>query len=188
MFNICSSKNNALEKTEIQQYLEVCRAVYQGQPFPDTRALRQAENLDYWHQLHKKLVCIHTEIQEKSKSINKSFGIFNEDTLRHAAPGGNIAHDVEGYKGLIARPYESVKRAMPGSYYSDIERTVYLTYYILMEDVAKYNDLFQHERKFINFEYFNNHLAAAPNSTSTNHIDYDDLVYGNISLSELVVR
>ena len=92
---------------------------------------------------------------------------------------------IKGYKGLIARPYESVKRAMPGSYYSDIERTVYLTYYILMEDMAKYNELFQQERKFINFEYFNTHLA---NVSTANHIDYDDLVYGNISLSELVIR
>ena len=32
---------------------------------------------------------------------------------------------------------------MPGSYYSDVERTIYLTYYILMEDIAKYNELFQ---------------------------------------------
>jgi hypothetical protein len=31
-----------------------------------------------------------------------------------------------------------VNRAMPGSYYSDVERTIYLTYYILMEDLAKY--------------------------------------------------
>ena len=100
------------------------------------------------------------------------------------------------FKGLIARPYESVKRAMPGSYYSDVERTVYLTWYILMEDIAKYNELFQQERKFINFEYFNNHLApavaaaaaAASSSAAGNHIDYDDLVYGNISLSDLVTR
>ena len=101
------------------------------------------------------------------------------------------------FKGLIARPYESVKRAMPGSYYSDVERTVYLTWYILMEDIAKYNELFQQERKFINFEYFNNNLApavtaaaaaAASSSAAGNHIDYDDLVYGNISLSDLVTR
>ena len=143
------------------------------------------------------------QVQEKSKSINKSFGIFNAQTLRHCAtntaqvmgpglrgqgsglgPGvrvsanlvaaaqpltltaarplavaaTNTAHDVAGYtpyllwlyslwlyslwlyslwqdvagyKSLIARPYESVNRAMPGSYYSDVERTLYLTYYIL---------------------------------------------------------
>ena len=61
----------------------------------------------------------------------------------------SLWQDVAGYKSLIARPYESVNRAMPGSYYSDVERTLYLTYYILQEDVAKYDDLFQQERKFI---------------------------------------
>jgi hypothetical protein len=29
--------------------------------------------------------------------------------------------------------YESVNRAMPGSYYSDVERTIYLTFVILTE-------------------------------------------------------
>ena len=89
-----------------------------------------AANPSYWRSLHEKSSAIHSEIQEKSKSINKSFGIFNEATLRHCST--NIAQDVEGYKSLIARPYESVNRAMPGSYYSDVERTIYLTYYILM--------------------------------------------------------
>ena len=79
--------------------------------------------------------CLIWQVQETSRSINKAFGIFNERTLRHTAT--NIAQDIEGYKGLVARPYESVNRAMPGSYYSDVERTIYLTYYILMEDVAK---------------------------------------------------
>ena len=50
--------------------------------------------------------------------------------------------------------------------YSDVERTVYLTYYILMEDIAKYNELFQQERKFINFEFFNTHLTAAVDPTN----------------------
>ena len=112
--------------------MEVCRAVYRGLPFPSNPAaatsseemaaeerdpldLDEVDLDDYWAQLYEKLRHIHAEIQEKSKSINKSFGIFNEDTLRHA-PGG-IAHDIEGYKCLIARPYESVNRAMPGSYY-----------------------------------------------------------------------
>ena len=52
-------------------------------------------------------------------------GIFNEQTLRHCS--NNIVHDIEGYKSLIARPYESVNRAMPGSYYSDVERTIYVS-------------------------------------------------------------
>ena len=73
-------------------------------------------------------------MQEKSKSINKSFGIFNAQTLRHCAT--NTAQDIAGYKSLIARPYESVNRAMPGSYYSDVERTLYLTYYILQASIV----------------------------------------------------
>ena len=70
-------------------------------------------NPQYWRQLHDKFGALHAEIQDASRSINKSFGIFNETTLRHCST--NIAHDIEGYKSLIARPYESVNRAMPGS-------------------------------------------------------------------------
>ena len=106
-----------------------------------------AENPAYWQQLFDKFSAIHDEIQDASKSLNKSFGIFNEQSLRHCST--NIAYDIEGYKSLIARPYESVNRAMPGSYYSDVERTIYLTYVLLMEDIAKYDELFQQERKFI---------------------------------------
>ena len=75
------------------------------------------------------------------------------------------------YSALYAyrcRPYESVNRAMPGSYYSDVERTVYLTFVVLMEDIAKYDELFQQERKFISFEYWSAHVSQ---------LDYDDLVY-----------
>lgn len=43
---------------------------------------------------------------------------------------------------------------MPGSYYSDVERTIFLTYCCLVEDGAKYDELFQQERKFISFEYW----------------------------------
>ena len=176
VFNICSNKANAFDKEVLESYFGVCRAVYRGEPRPPDAAA--AANPAYWQQLHDKFAAIHVEIQEKSRSINKSFGIFNEQTLRHCAT--NIAQDIEGYKSLIARPYESVNRAMPGSYYSDVERTIYLTYYILMEDTAKYDELFQQERKFISFEYFSSHVAKA--------IDYDDLVYGSHSLSALVVK
>ena len=105
-------------------------------------------------------------------------GIFNEHTLRHCST--NISHDIEGYKGLIARPYESVNRAMPGSYYSDVERTIYLTYVILTEDIAKYDELFQAERKFISFEYWNTNFI--------HQLDFDDLVYGHEKLSEVVEK
>ena len=56
---------------------------------------------------------------------------------------------------------------MPGSYYSDVERTIYLTYYILMEDIAKYDELFQQERKFITFEYFTRTSATSTTTTSS---------------------
>jgi hypothetical protein len=102
-------------------------------------------------------------------------GIFNEYTLRHCTT--NIAHDTEGYKSLIARPYESVNRAMPGSYFSDVERTIFLTYVILTEDIAKYDELFQSERKFISFDYWNEHFL--------HHLEFDDLVYGHEKLSEI---
>jgi len=102
-------------------------------------------------------------------------GIFNEYTLRHCST--NITHDIEGYKSLIARPYESVNRAMAGSYYSDVERTIYLTYVCLVEDIRKYDELFQNERKYISFEYWNDHFL--------HHLEYDDLVYGHEKLSEI---
>jgi len=203
VFNICSNKGNAFQKPILDRYFEVSQAVYRNARYP-TEAVGEPENPAYWSQLHEKFGAINLEIQEKSKSINKNFGIFNEKTLRHCS--SNVAHDIEGYKSLIARPYESVNRAMPGSYYSDVERTIYLTYYILMEDVSKYDELFQQERKFINFEYFNTYLASAspasprqgggsgssprsPRRTShTAALDYDDLVYGSNSLSELVEK
>lgn len=106
-----------------------------------------------------------------------SIGIFNETTLRHCVTG--ISHDIEGYKALIARPYESVNRAMPGSYYSDVERTIFLTFVILSEDIAKYDELFQGERKFITFEYWKEYLAE---------LDFDELVYGHDKLSEVAEK
>jgi hypothetical protein len=176
VFNICSNKNNVFDKPTLERYCEVSRAVYRGDSCPGA-ALDSSNNPEYWKQLFEKCGAIHTEIQDASRSINKSFGIFNEQTLRHCST--NISHDIEGYKSLIARPYESVNRAMPGSYYSDVERTIYLTYYILMEDIAKYDELFQQERKFITFEYYTQHV---------NQLDYDDLVYGHDRLSELVEK
>ena len=176
MFNICSNKNNAFDRPTLELYFEVSRTAYHAQPFPDS-LLSTSGNPEYWRQLREKLGAIRSEIQDASKSVNKAFGIFNEQTLRHCST--NIAHDVEGYKSLIARPYESVNRAMPGSYYSDVERTIFLTFVILNEDIAKYDELFQQERKFISFEYWSAHVS---------HLDYDDLVYGQDRLSELVAK
>uniref|UniRef100_A0A7S4AAQ7 Uncharacterized protein n=1 Tax=Pseudo-nitzschia australis TaxID=44445 RepID=A0A7S4AAQ7_9STRA len=174
VFNICSNKNNAFDRSILQLFFEVSRAAYLNSGCPN-RQLESSPNPLYWTQLYDKFRAIHDEIQDASRSINKSFGIFNEKTLRHCST--NISHDIEGYKSLIARPYESVNRAMPGSYYSDVERTIYLTYVILTEDISKYDELFQGERKFITFEYWNEHFC--------HQLDFDDLVYGHNNLSEI---
>lgn len=47
------------------------------------------------------------------------------------------------------------------------------------QDVSKYDELFQQERKFLSFEYFKTHVR---------HLDYDDLVYGDDPLSSLVAK
>jgi len=176
VFNLASNTNNDFDRPTLQCYFEVSRSVYNSSTRPD-ELLDTSGHPEYWRHLHEKYIAIHAEIQDASKSINKAFGIFNEKTLRHST--GNIAHDVEGYRSLIARPYESVNRAMPGSYYSDTERTIYLTFVVLMEDVAKYDELFQQERKFISYEYAREHVGT---------LDFDDLVYGHEKLSELVAR
>jgi len=175
VFNICSNKNNAFTRSTLDLFFDISRAAYSNSDCCPCNELESSQNPSYWKQLFEKFRAIHQEIQDASRSINKSFGIFNESTLRHCST--NISHDIEGYKSLIARPYESVNRAMPGSYYSDVERSIYLTYVILTEDISKYNALFQSERKFITFEYWNEHFI--------HQLDYDDLVYGHDSLSEI---
>jgi hypothetical protein len=177
VFNICSNKNNSFDRPTLDLFFEICKTAYTKTGLRSSGPCYQA-NSDYWQHLHKKFLAIHAEIQDASRSINKSFGIFNEYTLRHCST--NIVHDIEGYKGLIARPYESVNRAMPGSYYSDVERTIFLTYVILTEDIAKYDELFQNERKFISFEYWNSNFS--------HQLDFDDLVYGHEIVSEIVEK
>lgn len=178
VFNICSNKSNAFDRGTLDLFFEVSRAVYHNRPRPDM-ILDSSPNPPYWSHLFAKFGAIHREIQNASWSINKSFGIFNQETLRHSC-NTNVVRDVEGYKSLIARPYESVNRAMPGSYYSDVERTVYLTYVILTEDVTKYDELFRSERKFIQYEYWHEHFV--------HQLDFDDLVYGHEKLSEIVEK
>ena len=101
VFNICSNKGNSFDKPTLELYFEVSRAVYDSEPCPDG-LLDAVMNGEYWRRLHEKFAAIHAEIQDASRSVNKAFGIFNEQTLRHCCT--NIAHDVEGYKSLIARP------------------------------------------------------------------------------------
>lgn len=70
---------------------------------------------------------------------------------------------------------------MPGSYYSDVERTIYLTYVILLEDIGKYDDLFQEERKYLSYEYYMTHIGHG-------YLEFDDLVYGVELLSDLTLK
>jgi len=173
VFNICSNKANTFAPTTLELYFETSCAAYHRKECP-RELFQSSPNPAYWIDLYEKFDAIYNEIQDASKSLNKSFGIFNEQTLRHCT--SSISHDIEGYKALIARPYESVNRAMPGSYYSDVERTIFLTFVILSEDIAKYDELFQGERKFITFEYWREYLTE---------LDYDELVYGHNRLSEI---
>jgi len=91
VFNICSNKSNSFDRNTLERYFEVSRAVYSGAAACPEAAFDGTTNVAYWQQLFSKFGAIHTEIQDASRSINKSFGIFNEETLRHCA--SNIAHD-----------------------------------------------------------------------------------------------
>ena len=103
---------------------------------------------------------------------------------------------MEGYRSLITRPYEFLKRVMPGFCYSYVERTTYDTYYGLMEDSAKYDAFFAEERKFSCFECYGqptrgseerpSSAASTPAANQTASIDYDDFVYGAETFSTLV--
>ena len=85
VFNICSNAANAFGKPTLDAYLGVSRSVYLGEAACPDDTLAAAANPAYWKQLHEKFRAIHAEVQDKSKSINKAFGIFNEHTLRHSA-------------------------------------------------------------------------------------------------------
>jgi hypothetical protein len=77
VFNICSNKSNSFDRPTLDLFFEVSRAAYRGRrPTDDT--LHASPNPDYWKQLFVKFSAIHVEIQDASRSINKSFG-----TLQH---------------------------------------------------------------------------------------------------------
>ena len=50
-------------------------------------------------------------------------------------------------------------------------------HYISSQDIKKYDELFQAERKYITFEYWNTHFV--------HQLEYDDLVYGHEKLSQI---
>jgi hypothetical protein len=73
VFNICSNKSNAFDRPTLDLFFESSRAAYQGKDCPDA-LLASSPNPGYWKQLNAKFKAIHAEIQDASKSINKSFG------------------------------------------------------------------------------------------------------------------
>jgi len=73
VFNICSNKSNAFDRPTLDLFFEACRAAYNGKACPD-EILKSSSNPDYWEHLVAKFKAIHVEIQDASRSINKSFG------------------------------------------------------------------------------------------------------------------
>jgi hypothetical protein len=73
VFNICSNAANAFSMQTLEFFHEVSRSVYHGSAF-DPVPFVSSPNPQYWSDLHEKFVAIHSEIQDASKSLNKSFG------------------------------------------------------------------------------------------------------------------
>jgi len=80
VFNICSNTNNSFDRPTLELYFEVSSAAYHSQTCPGA-LLDGSGNAPYWRQLLDKFGAIHAEIQDASQSVNKAFGIFNEQTL-----------------------------------------------------------------------------------------------------------
>lgn len=76
VFNICSNKSNAFDRRTLDLFFNVSRAAYFGQGSPDDSLLEESSNPEYWRELFKKFCALHVEIQDASRSINKSFGKF----------------------------------------------------------------------------------------------------------------
>lgn len=72
VFNICSNKSNAFDRPTLDLFFEASRAAYNGEASP--LSFESSSNPEYWKQLVSKFKAIHVEIQDASKSINKSFG------------------------------------------------------------------------------------------------------------------
>ena len=74
MFNICSNAANSFNVQTLEFFHEVSRSVYHGSKH-DPAFFASSANSQYWKDLHEKFVAIHNEIQDASKSLNKSFGM-----------------------------------------------------------------------------------------------------------------
>lgn len=76
VFNICSNAANAFNTQTLELFHEVSRSVYHGLEHKPNEFASSA-NPEYWRDLHDKFVAIHHEIQDASKSLNKSFGKYS---------------------------------------------------------------------------------------------------------------
>ena len=73
VFNICSNAANAFNTQTLELFHEVSKSVYNGLDH-NPKLFASSANPEYWRDLHDKFVAIHQEIQDASKSLNKSFG------------------------------------------------------------------------------------------------------------------
>jgi hypothetical protein len=73
VFNICSNKANSFDRDTMEYFHEASNAAYHGRQF-SKEFFQSSPNPAYWKELYEKFVVIHTEIQDASKSLNKSFG------------------------------------------------------------------------------------------------------------------
>lgn len=73
VFNICSNAANAFNIQTLDFFHEVSSSVYRGLGH-SPGFFASSPNPEYWKDLHEKFVAIHNEVQDASKSLNKSFG------------------------------------------------------------------------------------------------------------------
>lgn len=74
VFNICSNKSNTFDRPTLDLFFEVSCSAYHGRSVAEKPLLETSPNPDYWKTLFLKFRAIHAEIQDASRSINKSFG------------------------------------------------------------------------------------------------------------------
>jgi hypothetical protein len=77
VFNICSNKANTFDQNTLEYFYEVSQAAYNA---IECRPIFFASaNPSYWKELYSKFLAIHREIQDASKSLNKSFGTWDNN-------------------------------------------------------------------------------------------------------------
>lgn len=76
VFNICCNKANSFDRNTLEYFYEVSHAAYYGREY-QSNCFESSPNPEYWKELYSKFSAIHNEIQDASKSLNKSFGETN---------------------------------------------------------------------------------------------------------------